>query len=217
MSQEDERARRLRAQAVNVGLVAVAPAQQLPRDEPIPLRCECGRETCCRRVLVAAAEYQERVRGFSRLFLAPGHETGEGRLLERTERFVLVDLASGRVVVEVLSTDGCPNAGAAVELVEEVGKISGVDFELRQIRIGSAEEALRYRFLGSPSVRVDGRDVEPGAELRLDFALGCRLYAFGGRPAHLPRTEWIEAALGQQSRGATRTFEREQVEANGKA
>jgi hypothetical protein len=37
-------------------------------------------------------------------------------------------------------------------------------------------QAEEERFLGSPSVRVEGVDIEPGAGERTDFGLKCRLY-----------------------------------------
>jgi hypothetical protein len=46
--------------------------------------------------------------------------------------------------------------------------------KLRQVE--SEEDARRSRFLGSPTVRVDGRDIEPGADRRTDYGLKCRLY-----------------------------------------
>jgi hypothetical protein len=57
------------------------------------------------------------------------------------------------------------------------------------------EEAQERRFLGSPTLRVDGRDVEPGADERTDFGMKCRLYLSeeGLRPA--PSDEVIAAAL----------------------
>jgi hypothetical protein len=55
--------------------------------------------------------------------------------------------------------------------------------------------AAQLRFLGSPTVRVDGRDVEPGAEERRDFVFSCRVYrterSFSGQPD--PR--WVREAL----------------------
>ena len=43
----------------------------------------------------------------------------------------------------------------------------------------------------SPSVRVDGKDIEPGAESRTEYALSCRLYGDRG----LPSKELLVAAL----------------------
>lgn len=57
------------------------------------------------------------------------------------------------------------------------------------------EDVERLRFLGSPSLRVNGRDVEPGADERETFVFACRVYrtpvGFSGQPA----TEWVHAAL----------------------
>lgn len=53
---------------------------------------------------------------------------------------------------------------------------SAHDAEITQRRIETPEEADELRFLGSPSVRVDGRDIEPGAESRIDYGMKCRLY-----------------------------------------
>jgi hypothetical protein len=89
-------------------------------------------------------------------------------------------------LIEILYFDGCPNHPAAVELLERVGRDLAVKLELRHIEVPDAEAARRQRFLGSPTIRVDGRDVEPGAEQRSDYAYGCRVYrtesGFSGQP-----------------------------------
>ena len=43
-------------------------------------------------------------------------------------------------------------------------------------RVETIGDAERERFLGPPSVRVDGYDIEPGADARTDYGLKCRLY-----------------------------------------
>jgi hypothetical protein len=54
-----------------------------------------------------------------------------------------------------------------------------VNVAVRHRRVESDEAALRKRFLGSPTLRVDGVDVDPGAAERTDDGLKCRLYATG--------------------------------------
>jgi hypothetical protein len=54
------------------------------------------------------------------------------------------------------------------------------------------------RFLGSPSIRIDGRDVEPSARLSNQFGMMCRTYTNAGRRAGVPPTEWIRAALRER-------------------
>lgn len=59
----------------------------------------------------------------------------------------------------------------------------------------SPEAAEAERFLGSPTLRVDGRDVEPGAESRTDFGLKCRLYRTAAGQSHAPPDDWIARSL----------------------
>jgi hypothetical protein len=51
------------------------------------------------------------------------------------------------------------------------------------------------RFLGSPTIRVNGRDVEPGADDRETFVLACRVYRTEAGISGQPLDAWIRAAL----------------------
>ena len=112
----------------------------------------------------------------------------------------------GRVVttptldVELLYTDGCPNAEAYLPRLRSLLAAEGIDTPMRQRIMTSDDQARREQFLGSPTVRVNGRDVEPDAEQRHDYGLSCRLYTgpdgIGGTPAD----EWVSSTL----RGADR-------------
>lgn len=97
--------------------------------------------------------------------------------------------------VEVLSFAGCPHARAVVALVEQAARDTAVDVDLRLIDVPDAATAAERRFLGSPTVRVEGRDVEPGSEDRADFAFACRVYQSPDGSSGLPGLEWLEAAL----------------------
>jgi hypothetical protein len=87
--------------------------------------------------------------------------------------------------IEVLTFDGCPNAQAARALVDRVVAGLDVEAEVASIRVPDVDAAERLRFLGSPSIRVDGIDVEPGAADRTGYALACRVYD-GHRPVEPP-------------------------------
>ena len=97
--------------------------------------------------------------------------------------------------VELLCFKGCPNHEAARERVKQVAAEARVELDLRLVEVTSPEDAERLRFLGSPSVRVDGRDVEPGADSRDNFALSCRVYQTDAGLRGVPPDEWIRAAL----------------------
>ena len=96
---------------------------------------------------------------------------------------------------EILFFESCPNYEAARRLVEQTAAAEGVELELQLTNVRSTEEAQRLRFLGSPSVRVNGRDVEPGADEREAFVFGCRVYRTDAGLSGQPAAEWIREAL----------------------
>ncbi len=97
--------------------------------------------------------------------------------------------------VELLYFDGCPSYEKLLPrlrvLLDDAGAADALAFR----RVESEEAAAAERFLGSPTVRVDGRDVDPGAADRDDFGLKCRLYRTDAGLEHMPPDGWIRAAL----------------------
>lgn len=76
------------------------------------------------------------------------------------------------ITIECLFAPGCTSRDYTVALVEKVVDEQGFTADIRKIVIVSPEEAITSRFLESPSLRVNGRDIEPGANERSDFGLG---------------------------------------------
>lgn len=99
------------------------------------------------------------------------------------------------MTLEVLYFDGCPSHERLLPGLGELAAEHGL--QLTQRRIDSAEHAQQARFLGSPSVRVNGIDVEPGAQERTDYGLKCRLYRSPDGHSGLPPEAWIRRALDQ--------------------
>jgi hypothetical protein len=99
------------------------------------------------------------------------------------------------VTVEFLYWEGCPSHPEARELLEEVLEARGVDatVDIREVR--TQEEARALGFPGSPTIRVDGRDVDPaGADD--PPSLSCRIYHLpNGRVSPVPTREQIEEAM----------------------
>ena len=102
-----------------------------------------------------------------------------------------------RPLVEVLYFDDCPNHEPVRALVAQIAAELGVEPEIELVHVADTDAATRLRFLGSPTVRVNGVDVEPGAETRGDFVFSCRVYrsehGFSGQPDE----EWLRAALAE--------------------
>ena len=99
--------------------------------------------------------------------------------------------------VEILYFDGCPNHAAARALVERVAAELRVEPQIELVDVTDAAAAAQLRFLGSPTVRVDGRDVEPGADERGDFVFSCRVYRSERGLSGQPDAGWVREALSE--------------------
>lgn len=98
--------------------------------------------------------------------------------------------------IEVLYFDGCPTTDAFLPRLRDLLAQLGATDRLELRRVETIEDAKRERFLGSPSVRVDGHDIEPDADRRTDYGLKCRLYRAESGMQGEPPTDWVLAALG---------------------
>jgi hypothetical protein len=98
-------------------------------------------------------------------------------------------------LVEVLAFAGCPHAEPALELVERVLAEQGISARVRRIEVADPESAQAHRFLGSPTIRVNGADIEPGAKERGQFVLSCRIYRTEHGARGEPDERWLREAL----------------------
>ncbi len=94
-------------------------------------------------------------------------------------------------MIEIFYFEGCPNHAPAVELARSVLAELDAEVAVREVEIADPDDAEQHRFLGSPSIRVDGVDIEPGASERTDYGMSCRVYGNSG----LPPRELLVAAL----------------------
>jgi hypothetical protein len=100
-----------------------------------------------------------------------------------------------RPQVEILYFEGCPNRDRARAAVERVAAELRVEPAIELVEVVDRDSATELRFLGSPTVRVDGQDVEPGADERHEFVLSCRVYRTERGLAGQPDDAWIRDAL----------------------
>jgi hypothetical protein len=98
--------------------------------------------------------------------------------------------------VELLYFSGCPTYERLLPRLRElVAQAGGNPAAIETRRVESPEAAEHDRFLGSPTVRVDGQDVDPGAAKREDFGMKCRIYRSDAGQSPEPPEQWIRAAL----------------------
>jgi hypothetical protein len=103
--------------------------------------------------------------------------------------------AGPRPLVEILYFEGCPNHHPAIELVKQVSEELGLEANLQLVNVPDQAAAQRLRFLGSPTIRVGGVDVDPRTEERDDYALSCRIFRSDTGIVSQPDEGWVREAL----------------------
>lgn len=96
--------------------------------------------------------------------------------------------------IEVLYVAECPSHPRAVKLVRDALEAEGVAADIREVLVADEKMADELRFSGSPTIRINGRDVAEESATSKDFALSCRLYS-GSQEIGLPPAELVRRAV----------------------
>jgi len=97
--------------------------------------------------------------------------------------------------VEFLWFDGCPGHERARALLDEVIADIAPGTTVESINASDHAVAAAYHFPGSPTIRLDGRDIDPDFRDPGDYTPRCRLYRTPDGLRGVPPRAWIEAAL----------------------
>src|SRR5918999_3794042 len=96
--------------------------------------------------------------------------------------------------VTFLYYEECPSHDLALERLREVMAEESTPGEVEVIKVGTEEQAHELRFVGSPTIRVDGQDIDPPTDPR--YALTCRAYRLADdRISPLPSKDMIRQAF----------------------
>lgn len=71
--------------------------------------------------------------------------------------------------VQILYTEGCANTPQTIKRVRDVAREMGIPIDVRQIRVATQDQADKLSFLGSPTVQVNGLDIDPAAHAADNF------------------------------------------------
>ena len=99
------------------------------------------------------------------------------------------------MTIEILYFADCPNYLPTVERVREALQVECTSAEIRHVEVPDAADAATRGFLGSPSIRINGVDVEPSARSGGVVGMCCRTYTVGGARDGVPSTELICRAI----------------------
>lgn len=97
--------------------------------------------------------------------------------------------------VELLWFSDCPNHPAARRMLEELVTEFAPGTQIRDVDATDPAVAAATRFPGSPTIRVDGQDIDPTFVDPRDYTPRCRLYWTDAGLRGIPERRWIEAAL----------------------
>ncbi|MDP2328698.1 MAG: hypothetical protein Q8M79_11520 [Dehalococcoidia bacterium] len=97
--------------------------------------------------------------------------------------------------IELLWFQGCPNHEQAEVMLRDALAVRGLNVPIQRIDVEDEETGNALVFPGSPTIRIDGRDVEPEWEPCEDCTPRCRLYMTSEGLRGVPAREWIERAL----------------------
>lgn len=97
--------------------------------------------------------------------------------------------------VEVLYIPGCPNCQPTVTRMQKVLTLESVNVAIHEVPVSTEIQAKAFQFPGSPTVRINGKDVEPGSTNTP--SLSCRLYA---NRSGVPSEELLRLAVSEAKR-----------------
>ncbi len=100
--------------------------------------------------------------------------------------------AEGKVKVEFLYFKSCPGHKQALINLKAVLEEKKIKTDLVLINVTSEAQAAKVGFQGSPSIRVNGKDLDGRNE---GHSYGCRIYQIDGKITPTPTKEFIQAKL----------------------
>ena len=103
--------------------------------------------------------------------------------------------------IEVLYIRECPNHPPVMESIRKILRESQLSQEVKELEVKDGAQAVALAFPGSPTVRVNGADIEHDLPKLTSFGLSCRTYVRDdGRRQGVPPDHWIRTAIADALR-----------------
>jgi hypothetical protein len=102
--------------------------------------------------------------------------------------------------VTFLYFEDCPSHEVALERLRSVMAKEGIEVQVNIIKVETEEQAHNLQFTGSPTIRINSRDIDP-PPADAPYRLACRAYQLeDGRISPLPSAAIIRRAFQSQDR-----------------
>jgi len=101
--------------------------------------------------------------------------------------------------IRFLYSEDCPSHGEALQRLQEAWKPKGISAHIEILRVDTDEDAEKLKYVGSPTIIVNGRDIDPPETPH--YAVTCRAYRVeDGRVSPLPSEPMIEKRFARPKR-----------------
>ena len=100
--------------------------------------------------------------------------------------------------IELLYFDDCPSYQVALTLLQEALRAAGRSDPIETIEIKDEADVQRWRFIGSPTIRLDG--IDPFDQGTSNFGMECRIYNTPDGLIGWPTRSMLDKALTQAMR-----------------
>jgi len=98
--------------------------------------------------------------------------------------------------IEFLFWEDCPSHGPTWERLLSILKEKGLKTQVTRIEIKTDEDAKQWNFCGSPTIQINGEDIDPKGLQAQRIGLNCRIYHTPeGRVTPVPSEEMIRRAI----------------------
>ncbi len=102
--------------------------------------------------------------------------------------------------IELLYFEGCPTHEQAEKLLREVLEEENIDVKIEKILVKNEEKAEELKFIGSPTIRINSKDIDPTAEQRKNYSLTCRIYLTEEGAKGWPSKNMVKKALEEATK-----------------
>jgi hypothetical protein len=97
--------------------------------------------------------------------------------------------------IDLLYYEDCPHYEEAAQALREVLDEEDVLAEVHMISVSPGEDAEIWGFIGSPTIHINGQDLEPEVDKETPYQGHCRVYAYKGDMFEYPPKDMIREAL----------------------
>lgn len=124
--------------------------------------------------------------------------------------------------IQLLYILDCPWCLKTKKLLRESLKELKTEAEVEEILVDSERKAKKYKFIGSPTIRINGKDIQEGADknrclpcedlakqtekatefVKQECRCGCRIFFYRGKQYPYPPKKMIKEAIKKQALGS---------------